>query len=90
MKCLILVIGSIYSILFLYVIGLNIWNIFKRRKISRNTHGMSQAGLDAALKIQDRTVQNLLLGFTPTEALKYLTDVVVATAAVLGLFYSSR
>lgn len=85
-----LLFSIIYLALFIYVIFLTIWNSKKIKKIEKNIDGKFGGGLEQDLLQQNRKVKDLLLGFTPVEALKYLADMAIATVAIIGLFYSSN
>ncbi|MDB5244363.1 MAG: hypothetical protein JWN18_233 [Parcubacteria group bacterium] len=75
--------GSILLAFFIYVLAVSIWNQRQIRKI-RNATGGLMAGTEAALKAQEPKARELLVGFSPTEALSGIA----AAATLLSLFYS--
>lgn len=77
-------------LIFIYVISITIWSRGKIKKIEKNLEGKFGGALEQDVKIQEKKTQNLLLGFTPGEALNILVSTTAAIAAIIGLFLQLR
>ena len=75
---------------FIYIVCLTVYERSKIKTIEKNSGGMSQQGMEITIERQKKKTRDLLLGFTTVEALKYLTDLIIAVAAIVTLFLSYR
>lgn len=90
MNFLVIILSIFFLITFTYILYLTIHERSKIKLIEKNSNGMTQQGMEITIERQKKKTRDLLLGFTTGEALKYLTDSIIAVAAIITLFLSSR